>query len=455
MINRNSFLFGLLLVLSFYSCEYKDTAVAPPSPVALLPECEDAIITGYTNKISYFPGEEAEVFLQSAKHINCGLGLYNINGELVFRAKATPSPQTQSSAEPWRDGFGYKSSGKIIVPPWLKSGIYYIEKKITIVVKSMASTDVLVVYPSNTINAYNPVGGKSLYGFNSSEGMASTIVSFLRPMDSTIEKEECIECLKWFPSLSHLKIKYVVDMDLDNYSSFHSKIIMIVGHSEYWTRRARMNFDRFVNEGGNAIILSGNTMWWQVRYTSNNNGLICYRSSELDPEVDESLKTVQWRNQILQYPILPSIGEDFEGGGYGLHLDNGWNGYKIFNPSSPLLEGLSFKKGDILKLPSTECDGAPIKAWDADGFPILDNEQLQFAKLELIGFDFGSRGNKETVPTFTVMQKKTSSGIIVNVGTMDWCSIGGMGNQDSGDKIKVITRNAIDKLLNGKKVFSE
>ena len=457
MVTRYSSVFGLLLVATLYSCEYKDSTVVPPPPprVALLPECGEAIATGYTNKLSYFPGEEVEVFLQSDNNRNCGLGLYNINGELVFRSEASPSPQPLVPDECWKDGFGFKSSGKIIVPPWLRSGVYYIEKKITIVVKSIASADVMVVYPSNTINAYNPVGGKSLYGFNSSEGIASIVVSFLRPMDSTVEKGNCFECLKWLPSLSHLKTKYVVDMDLDDYSSFHSRIIVIVGHSEYWTRKARTNFDRFVNGGGHAIILSGNTMWWQVRYTDNRRALICYRSSEIDPEADESLKTVQWRNPILQYPILSSIGEDFELGGYGLRDDKGWNGYKIFNPRSPLLEGTMLEKGDILKLPSTECDGAPIKAWDADGFPILDDDELQFAKFELIGFDRGFRGNKETFPTFSVMKKKTSSGIIVNVGSMDWCSSLGMGSKDSGDKIKTITKNAIDKLLAGEQVFSD
>jgi len=454
MINRFSFLFGLFLISFLYSCGNKDTVIPPSSPAALLPECGDEVITGYTNKVSYFPGEEVEVFLRSKDYHDCGLGLYNIDGELVFRSRVTLSSQPASPAEPWKNGFGYKSSGRIILPSWLKSGIYYIEKKITIVVKSMASTDVMVVYPSNTVNAYNSVGGKSLYGFNSTGSIGSTIVSFLRPMDSTIEKEECIECLKWFPSLNHVKIKYMADIDLDDYSLFQSKIIVIVGHSEYWTRKARTNFDRFVDEGGHAIILSGNMMWWQVRYSNNNSALICYRNSELDPEIDESMKTVLWRDPILQYPILPSIGEDFEGGGYGLRSDNGWNGYKIFNPGSPLLEGLTFKKGDILKLPSIECDGAPIKAWDTDGFPILDNDQLQFAKLELIGFDRGFRV-RETFPTFIVMQKKASSGIIVNAGTMDWCSPKGMGSQDSGDKIKIITRNAIDKLLQGKNVFSD
>src|SRR5882757_1035627 len=120
MINRDSFLFGLFLITFLYSCENKDVTIAPSSPAALLPECGDEVITGYTNKVSYFPGEEIEVFLQSDKYRDCGLGLYNINGELVFRSKAALFHQSVSLEEPWKNGFGFKSSGKIIVPPWLK-----------------------------------------------------------------------------------------------------------------------------------------------------------------------------------------------------------------------------------------------------------------------------------------------------------------------------------------------
>ena len=461
-------LIGLLVVLSLYSCEYNDVAVKksptpsspspstpPPSPP--LPECGNLVITGYTNKVSYFPGEELEFFLQSetAHSFDCGLGFYDVNGNLIFRSATVLLHQTIYSDEPWKYGFHFSSNGKIILPPSLASGIYSIENKISFVVKSSIRADITVVYPSNTINAYNPAGGKSLYGFNSSESEASAVVSFLRPMDSPSEKDECIECLKWFPTLTDIKINYVADIDLNDYSSFQGKVVAIIGHSEYWTRKARRNFDHFVDAGGHAMILSGNTMWWHIRYTAKNDALICYREPYLDPELNEDMKTVRWNEQILQYPIVSSIGADFDNGGYGLHLDKGWDGYKIFNPASPLLEGLSFSKGDILKLPSGECDGAPIKAWDADGFPILDSDKLGFARLELIGFDRGSRGTKETIPTFIVMQKHHSSGVIVNVGSINWCSPNGMGSQASGDKIKIITKNTIDKLLTGENVFSD
>ncbi len=364
MIFRTKLPISLLLVLFLASCEHSDITIkkspppVQPSPIpssttsSPLSECGSFVVTGYTDKISYFPGEVVEVFLESqtTNSFDCGLGFYNINGNLAFRSNVMLFPQYVYSLQPWEDGFHFSGNGKVTLPASLASGIYLIENKISIVIKSAASADITVVYPSNTINAYNPVGGKSLYGFNSSVSVASTIVSFLRPMDIILEKDECMECLKWFPSLSNVNIKYVADIDLDDYSTLlQSKVIMIVGHSEYWTRKARRNFDRFVDGGGHAVILSGNVMWWQVRYTDKNEGLICYREAQLDPEPDAAMKTINWTDPNLQYPILSSIGEDFDGGGYGMNTDNGWNGYKIFSTSSPLLEGLTFKRGDILK----------------------------------------------------------------------------------------------------------
>lgn len=411
MIDRARLSFALSLMLALYSCEYKDTPLALPP----LPACGDSILTGYANKMSYFPGEAVEVFLQSRGRLDCGLGFYDMNGKLVFRAKASVFPQTVLPAEPWKNGFGFSSSGKILLPTSLASGIYQIENKITIVVKSPEAADMTVIYPSNTINAYNPSGGKSMYQYNSTGGNAASTVSFLRPMDSPVEKEECSECLKWFPSLTNIKVNYIADVDLEDYGSLRGSIIVVVGHSEYWTRQARANFDRFVDGGGHALILSGNTMWWQVRYTGSKDGLICHRTATEDPEPDTNLKTIRWVDPALQYPIVPSIGEDFDHGGYGLL--------------------------------------APIEAWDADGFPILDNDTLLFAKLGL-GFDRGTRAGQETFPMFTVMQKTTTSGVIVNVGSIGWCSPSGMGNHGAGEKIKAITKNALDKLLTGKNVFS-
>jgi len=277
----------------------------------------------------------------------------------------------------------------------------------------------------------------------------STVVSFNRssiPVNAPF--------FYWLAGLGY-NINYVADFDLDDYNQIkNSTAVLLSGHSEYWTRAARLNFDRFVNEGGHALILSGNTMWWQVRYLADYTNMICYKDALLDPESDPLLKTLNWDRDELHYSILSSIGADFSRGGYGLQDDGGWDGFKINTPGSPLLKGLGLKKGDTLSLPSGEYDGAPVLAFDANGYPVLDSVQLNFKKIELIGFDKGSRAGKETIGTFIVFQKSASSGIIMNAASYGWCSSDGMGGA-SGNSIKTITRNAIDILLKNESVFSK
>ncbi|MBS1505850.1 MAG: hypothetical protein JSS79_04305 [Bacteroidetes bacterium] len=449
---RRTLVLFIILIVVLQSC--RDNETTKPLPVPL-PACDKAVLSGYTDKTSYFPGEEVQVYLQSASPFNCALGFFNIKGSLVFSLDVNLFHQDIQPDEPYKNGFKFLSNGKIKLPQGITSGIYLIENKIPFIVKSSLAADITVVYPVNTINAYCNTGGKSLYGFNSDNNEASTQVSFLRPIESTTEYGECVECLRWFPSLVGYSINYITDVDLNDYTTFKdSKLLMIIGHSEYWTRLARVHFDQFVNSGKNAIVLSGNTMWWHARYTASKDALICHRDPVKDPEPDPAMKTVTWTDPSLQFSILTSIGEDFEHGGYGLHDDYGWDGYKIVNPLSPLLTGLGLNRGDIIGLPTGEYDGAPIKGFDLDGYPLLDNDLLKFEKVELIGFDRGSRAGKETIPTFIILKRTKTSGIIVNAGSNTWCSGMGIGSSVNGDKIKTITKNAIVKLLSGQTVFS-
>jgi hypothetical protein len=276
-------------------------------------------------------------------------------------------------------------------------------------------------------------------------------VSFARPVALQSLSEQC---LKWFTTLAEFEVGYVADVDMDDYQNMaQSKVLVVAGHSEYWTRTARENFDRFVDAGGHALILSGNTMWWQVRYSDDKKKLICYRNVDADPVVDPLFKTIEWNSPSLGYSILSSIGAHFPLGGYGLRSDNGWNGYKIVTPESPLFEGLGLKKGDIIPLPSLEYDGAPITGYDDQGYPILDKESLNFERAEILAFDKGFRGS-ETTATFLVFQKSSGSGIVVNTATTDWCSDNGIGGA-SKEIIKGITYNALKKLVHRDVIFSE
>jgi hypothetical protein len=418
----------------------------PPGP---LPEtsCNVHVIDGYTEKISYDMGDRVTAYIKSDKDIDaCKLTIYNVNGEVAFSVASPMIKQTVSSDDPAVKGFGYNPTVTFDLPKGAKSGVYLIEKKIPFIVKTREAVDLVVVYASNTANAYCESGGRSLYSVNNKPVQ----VSFQRPIALEYFSPAC---LRWFEKLDGFTINYIADSDLDDWESIsQAKIIVLVGHNEYWTREGRVNFDRFVDNGGDALILSGNTMWWQVRYADNRTKLVCFKELP-DPINDLLAQTKNWDNPQLFYPIIRSIGADFPRGGYGLKSDAGWNGFKIFNPKSPLLEGTGLAKGMVLSCPSTELDGAPIASFDAEGYPVIDMDKLGFDKVELIGFDKGYRVT-ETYGTFIVLKKNASSGTVVNTASCDWCSEGGMGGKDA-DKMKKITLNALTKLKNRESVFSE
>lgn len=443
-VRRSPLSLGVILLAFFLeACVYDDFPDFESKPIPKN-DCSPNFDAGYTDKVSYLPGEYIQVFLSGRQTIDlCRLTIYSVQGDSVFSIASSlfrqPLPPDASVT-----GFNYSTSTEFRVPE-LKSGIYLIENYIPFIIKSRHPVDVLVLYPSNTANAYCESGGLSLYSAKNRPFK----VSFQRPIPL---QEMSVSCLTWFTSLQNIKIGYIADSDMENFQNIsQAKILTIAGHSEYWTRQARLNFDRFVNEGGHALILSGNTMWWQVRYEDNQRKLVCYKSED-DPIDDPLMKTITWNQPSLQFPIVSSIGADFQYGGYGLRPDAGWNGYKVVSPQSPLLEGLNLKKGDIISLPTLEYDGAPLTGFDAEGIPIIDKDLLNFEKIELIAFDKGFRG-QETVGTFILFKRNPNSGLIINTGSSNWCSGSGMGGT-SGAVIKKITLNAITKLLLGAPVFS-
>jgi hypothetical protein len=376
----------------------------------------------------------------------CRLSIFTLAGDSVYSVPSQLPAVPAIPKDASENGYGFPSAAEFTVPE-LKSGIYLLDKKIPFIIKTHDTVDLLIVYPSNTANAYAESGGKSLYSLQ----QRPPAVSFHRPIPL---QDLSQVCLRWLPTLENFSMGYIADIDMDAAENVnHAKVIVIPGHSEYWTLEARKNFDNFVDAGGHALILSGNTMWWQVRYSDDQTQLICYKDSVNDPVSDRSRTTINWNERSLNYSILSSIGADFANGGYGLKADAGWNGYRITTPSSPLFEGLAVEQNQVISLPTLEYDGAPITGYDEDGYPVIDEEALNFHKIELLGFDKGYRV-KETAGTFIVFRKTAHSGVIVNTSSCDWCSSNGMGGR-SGNIIKKITYNAIEKLTSDAEIFSE
>ncbi|OQX04234.1 MAG: hypothetical protein BWK73_36875 [Thiothrix lacustris] len=105
----------------------------------------------------------------------------------------------------------------------------------------------------------------------------------------------------------------------------HYNLVVIAGHNEYWSKEMRDNWDSYLANGGNAAVLSGNTMWWQVRFSPDTKQMTCYKNAATDPlyGVDNSRVTTNWFSQPLNRPENQSIGVSFRHGGYHDYTENG------------------------------------------------------------------------------------------------------------------------------------
>lgn len=438
--------FLLVICASLLACRKNNTkpinTEVPGEEGTAIPD--KLVINGYTDKQSYNVGDSVALFLSTQSVIvKRALNVYNLDGKIMFSVPVNRLTKQEASGEkPYEDGFGYSDPVTFKVPT-LKSGTYLVANQIPLIVKSKDETvDFTVVYPYNTENAYCATGRRSLY-----TTPVAKIVSFQRPIPYSAF---AAGFLKWIGQQSY-SYNMISDIDLEDYDNIKGKIVVIIGHSEYWSRKARRNFDRFIDEGKNAIVLSGNTMWWQVRYNEDKTKLICYKAVG-EPRVADSLKTWLWISPSLRYQITESIGVDYDRGGNGsiATKNDGWDGFKIVNPNSPLLTGMNLKKGDIIKCPSNEYDGAPLKGFDSEGTPIIDNKALKFDKVELIGYDFGFRSVK-TVPTAIIFRKRKKSGIVVTFPSTNWCTI---YSYKTFPNISKVTQNAIDGIMANKNLFS-
>lgn len=412
-----------------------------PSPLITSPPLI-ALLDGYTDKQSYTPGDDITLFLNTLTTGQSRIRLLDVLGKEAFSIPVQSYPQKTTNAQPWLDGFGYTPTATFKVPN-IASGLYFWEGKIRCIIKPAisASPRVLIVYPTSTENAYNLIGGKCFYVPN--PGYPNTL-SFLRPSDNNNYIKFNAGFYQWMLTQTQYDCGHIADSDLENFANISSgKVIILTGHSEYWTRTARLNFDQFINQGGHSLILSGNTMWWQARYSPDGNQLICYKYAT-DPIPDPNLATILWRN--TNYPTLFSIGADFAYGGYG-NNPNGWNGMKIVASQSPIFAGTSLRNGDILSFKSFEYDGTPITGYDLNGSPIINYGQLRFARVNLIGYNFGtSLTGTQSVATWFAFQRTATSGFVINGSSTDWCSKNTIEGVD-GANIKKIITNSIDTLL--------
>jgi len=373
-------------------------------------------LIGYTHKTSYLTGElvELKTSVSAPVYLNqVPFELSTVNGEVIYIVQV--STGTQAIPENGSThGYGWETTARFNAPA--RSGLYIVGNSIPILVRDSNPGPITVLIETNTIEAYNSAGGQSMY-----TTPQATRVSFERPQIRNPLPHHSGAMLQWLDTQTDLTISYISDRDMDIDGILDStELLIIVGHSEYWTRKARQAYDTYLASGRNILLMSGNTMWWEVEYIDNI--MVCPKA-----------KSDNWGHESKSYPIENSIASSFANGGYPVDTQGG---FKITDSSHEIFNGTGLVNGDILPLHSIELDGHRQE--------ILDG----LYSYSILGFDYGKRGSKsDNICNILEFKFTATHGTVLHFPTTDWTSENGIGGEH-GDIFKTITRNSINYLMN-------
>ncbi len=319
---------------------------------------------------------------------------------------------------------------------------------------------ILLQLATNTYNAYNNWGGYSLYAYNGRDGVQGHRVSFERPPASQFANWE-LPFVQWAERAGYA-IDYAVNEDLE----FHPEIlkpyrlVLSVGHDEYWSAPMRDHLEAYIHDGGNVAFFSGNTCCWQVRAEDDGRDLVswkqAYRDDPFYKTKDYSHLSSLWSHFLVQRPENQLTGVGFLYGGYhrshGQYMD-GSGAFTVQRPEHWLFEGTGVKAGDAFGGKDTivgyECDGCEYTYEDGlpvpthnDGTPenfvILASAPARWHPDDCEWYERWEKGRLGAAMVGTY----TRGGTVVTVGTTDWAH----GLRGGDPIVDRITRNVLDRL---------
>ncbi len=211
----------------------------------------------------------------------------------------------------------------------------------------------LVVRSVNTAAAYNAWGGKSLYTFNSTNGVAANHVSFDRPIGAgELFDRSMLNLLEQYG----FDVSYATDVDVDRDPAelLRYKFVLVLGHSEYWSRQMRDAYEAARDHGVNLGFFGGNIGDWQIRYEDNEHTIVAYKNAP-DPSPDPRNWTTNFSRLNPPRPQCQLTGTE-AGGAQGPIARYAINAAAL---SDPWFNGTGFKAGDTFRGNGFEYDVAP------------------------------------------------------------------------------------------------
>ena len=335
------------------------------------------------------------------------------------------------------------------------------------VVETKRPSDMLFISSLNTYEAYNdfpydvndpsgsslPVTGHSLYDFSSANGVPATKVTFDRPFSSQYGNPGDGGVYDFEPELigflerSGYDVTYAPDPAVDAFPAqlqFH-KVVVIAGHAEYQTMGSYNGLFAARDAGVGLAFISGNEIYWQVRYEPNAFGadrriMVGYKVSEPDPIrfTHPELQTINWRT--LGRPEQKLIGVQLPTNGF-----MSWGG----QPWVPENTNLWVFAGTGLNA------GVPVKA-EVAGYEI-DNYDPTVGKPDGTDYTLLSASPFVNVNNVTYIQNSSiyrshAGNWVWASGSMDWSWDLYPGGSSAGQNnvtpaLQVMTHNILNRMI--------
>jgi hypothetical protein len=367
-------------------------------------------VEGYCGRLSYRPGDEVTV------HVACATDTFDVEvhrwgavREPVWQAAGLSGVDHPVPADADSHGCRWPAAVAFRVPDDWRSGFYHVTltahgaapdravgHAFFVVRAGARRAPLLLVLATNTYNAYNTWGGRSLY-------TGGRQVSFRRPLGRglitrTHEERDDRKArpVRWgeqpdvdgeiyqrwrfangYPGFAGstgwftyerrfvewaeangYELDYAVSSDLADEPEVAEgyALVLGVGHDEYWSAAQRDAVEAYVRAGGNYASFSGNTMFWQVRPVDGGDHMVChkYAAHRDDPVMgtpEQRSMSGMWSDPVVGRPETGFLGAGSVWGLYhrfGQATARAAGAFTVYRDSHWLFDDTGLRYGDLL-----------------------------------------------------------------------------------------------------------
>jgi hypothetical protein len=287
-----------------------------------------ATIAGYTDRVSYEPGDTVEFKVDSTGNpfrvelFRLGyygwesFGARRVAADIAGTIETQPAPDVDATYG--STSCAWTTNATWTIPADACPGVYYVLFRRTddtskfashhFVVRGSTAGRVVATIPDMTYQAYNAwgavgdngsfstgtVSGRSLYrhggdGATDNFGHRAYAVSFDRPYHTMAGNPNTYlwdSDHSWivFAEAQGYDLAYLsdVDLDVDPTVLTDAALVVMLGHAEYWTAGVYDAYTAAVDAGVSMLVCSSNTALWHTRFAPSDAErrlMICYKES--------------------------------------------------------------------------------------------------------------------------------------------------------------------------------